>query len=105
MKAHHRSNHLVSVLSLCILLVCFCCSILFPPSALGDEKKELLYLSHIDDAEMLAKIKERAPNIRIVNGLSRKEALSRAAEFHGADVSFVSEKFLSKAMNLRWVQA
>jgi phosphoglycerate dehydrogenase-like enzyme len=41
----------------------------------------------------------------VIAGLSREEALRRAAEAHAADAAFVTPDFLRAAPNLVWVQA
>jgi len=46
-----------------------------------------------------------APNVRVVAGLSREQALERANEAHGIDARFASQEFLERASNVRWVQA
>lgn len=62
------------------------------------------WTSAVDDAQ-IAELKKVAPNVRFVKGLSRRDALARAAEFHGADAHLLSEEFLAAAKNLRWVQS
>ncbi len=66
---------------------------------------QLVYLTSALDEAQVAAMAEAAPNVRFVTGLSRKDALARAAEFHGADAHLVSDAFLSAATNLRWVQS
>ncbi len=46
-----------------------------------------------------------APNVRLLSGLSREEAMLHAAEAHGADARFVTLAFLAAAKQLVWVQA
>ncbi|MBL9147705.1 MAG: D-2-hydroxyacid dehydrogenase [Phycisphaerae bacterium] len=53
----------------------------------------------------LARARAAAPHVTFVVGLSREEALTRAAEAHGADVFYATPEFLAAATNLRWVQA
>ncbi|GHC61764.1 D-2-hydroxyacid dehydrogenase [Roseibacillus persicicus] len=67
-------------------------------------KKELTYFAGSlseEEKEVLAKV---APNLRIVSGLGKEEALARAEEAHGVDARFANPEFLTKATNLRWVQ-
>jgi len=46
-----------------------------------------------------------APRMRVVAGLTRTQALERAAEAHGADGFYATPEFLARATNLAWVQA
>lgn len=48
---------------------------------------------------------EPAPGVAYVVGLSREEALARAAEADGADAFYATGEFLRAATRLRWVQA
>ncbi|MHB1329756.1 MAG: D-2-hydroxyacid dehydrogenase [Gemmatimonadales bacterium] len=43
------------------------------------------------------------PGVRVVIGLSREEALTRAQEAHGIDASYASPAFVAAATNLAWV--
>lgn len=54
------------------------------------------------ELEELARV---APNVRVVTGLSRDQALARASEAHGIDARFANQEFLERASNVRWVQA
>ena len=70
----------------------------------SDPKMELTYFAGSmpkDDQERLA---ELAPNVRIVAGLSGKEALARAEEADAIDAKYATPEFLAKATKLRWVQ-
>jgi phosphoglycerate dehydrogenase-like enzyme len=62
------------------------------------------FAGEIDPAD-LAELELVAPNVRVVAGLSRDEALARAAEADGADVRVVTPAFLAAARKLAWVQA
>lgn len=69
-----------------------------------DPATELTYFAGSvsdSDRESLTKL---APNLRLVFGLSREDALARAEEAHGIDARYASPEFLQKAENLRWVQ-
>ncbi|MEJ6700559.1 MAG: D-2-hydroxyacid dehydrogenase, partial [Akkermansiaceae bacterium] len=71
---------------------------------MGDTKTQLTYFtSSISESER-AQLAKVAPNVRIVTGLSKKEALARADEAHGIDGRYASPEFLTKATKLRWVQ-
>ncbi len=71
---------------------------------MGDTKTQLTYFtSSISESER-AQLAKVAPNVRIVTGLSKKEALARAEEAHGINARYASPEFLTKATKLRWVQ-
>lgn len=55
--------------------------------------------------EESAALADSIPGVRVVAGLTREQALERAAEAHGADGFFVTPAFLERATNLAWVQA
>ena len=67
--------------------------------------QKLVYFTKFVAEEELAELKRIAPNLTVVTGLSKKEALARAEEAHGVDTTYASEEFLKKATNLAWVQA
>lgn len=69
-----------------------------------DEKISLTYFARSISKSDLAKLAITAPNVTILSGLSRNDALARANEAHGVDASYASPEFLAKAINLRWVQ-
>jgi phosphoglycerate dehydrogenase-like enzyme len=73
--------------------------------AMPNGKVELAYfageLSKAERDELAA----LAPNVHIVTGLTREQALERAAEAHGVDARFATPDFLTRATNLVWVQA
>ncbi|MBL8863240.1 MAG: D-2-hydroxyacid dehydrogenase [Planctomycetes bacterium] len=73
--------------------------------ARGPGAPELTYFAPAMGAEELAELARSAPRVRIVAGLSRQEALARAAEAHGADAAYASPEFLRAAVNLAWLQA
>lgn len=65
----------------------------------------LCYFARELGAAELAELARAAPGVRIVAGLSREEALARAAEAHGADARYATADFLRAATSLAWVQA
>ena len=67
--------------------------------------RPLTYLAGRIDADELAVLRDLAPNVTIVTGLSDEDALARAAEFDGADAHVLDDAFLAAAGKLRWVQA
>ncbi|MFC7337894.1 D-2-hydroxyacid dehydrogenase [Haloferula chungangensis] len=67
-------------------------------------KTELTYFAGAMSDEEIAELGRMAPNLKVIAGLSRKEALERAQEAHGIDASFANEAFLKKAEKLAWVQ-
>ena len=69
-----------------------------------EPKIELTYFAGSISASEQEELTRLAPNVRIVTGLSQKEALKRAEEAHGIDARFANPEFLKKASNLRWVQ-
>lgn len=69
-----------------------------------EPKIELTYFAGSISASEQEELTRLAPNVRIVTGLSPKEALKRAEEAHGIDARFANPEFLKKASNLRWVQ-
>jgi phosphoglycerate dehydrogenase-like enzyme len=66
---------------------------------------KLVYLAREMSASQRAEITQIAPNVELVVGLSRDEALARASEAHGADVYYATPEFLRAATSLAWVQA
>ena len=54
---------------------------------------------------MQKELSDLAPNLRVVTGLSEKEALERAEEAHGIDGNYATPEFMEKASNLAWVQS
>ncbi len=72
--------------------------------ACEDVRGERVYWTSVLDDAQITELKKTAPNVRFVK-CSRKEALERATEFHGADAHLLSEEFLAAAKNLRWVQS
>jgi phosphoglycerate dehydrogenase-like enzyme len=71
----------------------------------GPEREPLIYFASELTPEELAELSAVAPGVRIVAGLSREEALARAAEAHGIDGRYATPEFLRAATSLVWVQA
>ena len=69
-----------------------------------DPQIELTYFAGSIPAADLKEISRLAPNVKIITGLSKNEALTRAAEADGIDARYASPEFLTKASKLRWVQ-
>jgi len=72
---------------------------------MNGEKQQLTYFASSMSEENLKDLKRVAPNLKIVTGLSRTEALKRAGEAHGVESRYASDEFLKKADNLVWIQA
>ncbi len=70
-----------------------------------DGTPELTYFAGSMSPEELAELREIAPNLRIITGLSQAEALARAEEAHGVESRYATREFIAKATNLAWVQA
>ena len=69
------------------------------------QAETLTYLAgRLDDAE-LAELKQLAPNVEFLVGLTEEQALARAAEIDAADAHVLTAEFLAAADNLRWVQS
>ena len=66
---------------------------------------ELTYLARSMSDEDLAKLRETAPDLRVITGLSRDEALRLAPDVHGIDGRYCSPEFLRAAGKLCWVQS
>ena len=71
---------------------------------LTDPKTQLTFFSGGMSKQDLDELKRIAPNLRIITGLSRQEALARADEAHGIDARYATPEFLNQASNLAWVQ-
>lgn len=71
---------------------------------LADPKTPLTYFSGGMSKQDLDAFKRIAPNLNIVTGLSREQALARAGEAHGIDARYATPEFLGKATKLVWVQ-
>ena len=69
------------------------------------QAESLTYLAgRLDDAE-LAELKQLAPNVEFLVGLTEEQALARAVEIDAADAHVLTAEFLAAADNLRWVQS
>ncbi|MEE8458393.1 MAG: D-2-hydroxyacid dehydrogenase [Phycisphaerales bacterium] len=66
---------------------------------------ELTFLARSLRADDLARLRTATPNLRVITGLSRDEALELAPEVDGIDGSYCNQKFLQAATRLRWVQS
>lgn len=73
--------------------------------AMPAERAALTYFAGELSDQELAELKALAPNLRIVSGLTREQALERAAEAHGVEGYYATADFLARAANLVWVQA
>ena len=67
--------------------------------------KPLTYLAGRLDEAQLAELRDLAPNVEILVGLSDEEALAAAGRVQGADAHLLSEAFLAAAPELRFVQS
>jgi phosphoglycerate dehydrogenase-like enzyme len=73
------------------------------PMASG--RVELTFLARAMPEPDLAELRLASPNVRVIAGLSRDEALALAPRVHGADGYYCSSEFLQAAPNLCWVQS
>ena len=67
--------------------------------------QELIFLARPMAEEDLEALRKSAPNLRVIAGLSREEALEIATEVHGIDGRYCTSEFLQAADKLVWVQA
>ncbi|MCP3904144.1 MAG: hypothetical protein GY715_10975, partial [Planctomycetes bacterium] len=74
-----------------------------PPGSTGAE--ELTYLARSMSDEEVETVRATAPNLRIITGLSRDDALEIADEVDGMDGAYCTSEMLRAAPDLRWVQA
>lgn len=65
----------------------------------------LTFLAGDVTPEELAAFSRLAPNVRILSGLSREQALAHAAEADACDARFITPVFLAEAKKLVWAQA
>ncbi len=72
---------------------------------MDDEPVELTYLAGSWAEQDLAQLRETAPNVRVIAGLSRAEALRLAPQVHGIDSRYCTVEFLQAAEKLCWVQS
>ena len=71
----------------------------------SDKTGTLKFLTSQVSEDEARTLKELAPNIEFVTGLTPEQAVARAAEFRGADAHLLTPEFLAAATNLRWVQS
>ncbi|MBK7876248.1 MAG: D-2-hydroxyacid dehydrogenase [Planctomycetes bacterium] len=69
------------------------------------DRAPLVYFAGELDAAEKAELARIAPGLDVVAGLTREQALARAAEAHACDGRFATPEFLRAAKNLVWVQA
>jgi len=69
------------------------------------EKAPLTFLAGELSEQEIAQLKAAAPNVTVLHGLTREQALERAGEANGVDARFATPAFLAKAKSLVWVQA
>ncbi len=81
------------------LLSCFSWGCASPATA-----TRIYFAADLSPAE-IEELKAVAPNVVVVNGLSRDAAVERAEEAHGADGAYATPEFLARARNLVWIQA
>src|SRR5206468_10125021 len=70
----------------------------------GAPPASLTYFAQELDEPQRRELAQLAPHVRLVSGLSREQALARAAEAHAIDGSYATPEFLRAARNLVWVQ-
>jgi len=66
--------------------------------------KLTMFVGELTDAQR-EQLAQAAPNVTIVAGLSRAQALERASEAHAIDARYATREFLDAATQLRWIQA
>jgi phosphoglycerate dehydrogenase-like enzyme len=65
---------------------------------------EVVYFARgLSDADRAA-VAAFEPGLRVVEGLTREEAVARASEAHGVDAFYASAEFVAAAPQLTWVQ-
>ncbi len=73
--------------------------------ATGGKPVPLTFLAGDMTPEELAAIAKLAPNVRILSGLSREQAVEHAAEADACDARLITPVFLAEAKKLVWAQA
>lgn len=76
-----------------------------PEGTAVEARPRLTVLSGGLPEAMVARLKEEAPNLEIINGLNRQTALEHAARAHAIDTRLLSPELLAAAPNLVWVHA
>lgn len=71
--------------------------------ASAEPPRRVVLVSSIDDEDRAA-LREAAPNLELIVGLTPEEALARAAEVDGIDWRYCTPELLRAATRLRWVQ-
>jgi phosphoglycerate dehydrogenase-like enzyme len=66
---------------------------------------ELTFLARAMSEADLVEMGRTTPNVRVIAGVSRDEALRLAPQVHGIDGRYCSSEFLQAAPELRWVQS
>ena len=66
---------------------------------------EITFFSETLSPRELADLARIAPNVRIVAGITRQEAVARAAEADGVEDLYATPEFLARATKLVWLQA
>lgn len=66
--------------------------------------KLTMFLGELTDAQR-EELTKLAPNVDLVSGLSRAQALERAGEAQAIDARFATREFIDAAPQLRWIQA
>ncbi len=66
---------------------------------------EVTFLARSLTGKELTELRDAAPNLNIIVGVSRTEALRLAPEVHGIDGRYCSPEFLAAAEKLCWVQS
>ena len=66
---------------------------------------EVTFLARSLSGKELTELRKAAPNLNMIVGVSRAEALRLAPEVHGIDGRYCSPEFLQAAEQLRWVQS
>jgi phosphoglycerate dehydrogenase-like enzyme len=77
------------------------------PIAIATEggRVPLTFLAGPMEAAELERLREVAPNLQVLTGLSQEAALARAGDVQGIDGRYCTSEFLAAAPNLVWVQA
>jgi len=74
-------------------------------SGAAHDQVQPTYLANGLSPSERAELAALAPKVRVLDGLTREEALDVAAEVQGIDGHFATDEFLRRASNLVWVQA
>ncbi len=89
-----------------LALVCGGCAAAPGAQEVGqDLPAELTFLAGSMAPEDLDELRRTAPNLRLIAGVSREEALRLAPQVDGVEGRYCTAEFLRAAAKLRWVQA